>query len=218
MAKSCTEIQTQLEPERLNISEFEVMCEEGNIRAEWIAFRCVGYDGALCDAFSADEGRSSRSHVVEVPQGRENNLKRKSSVKEEDEDDDMSMKRLKRSDSLWIGMRSMVQMIMQQGNIDYSYLANPLLYLHTYYYIYNTSTILSSGTFRVLSFRLRNHHATTAKPRIMDSSEELVQVLTKALKDTQRRVKELEAQLSQQQELYSNAIEHHQVGRILASI
>lgn len=96
MAKSCTEIQTQPEPERLGISQFEVMCEEGNIRAEWIAFRCVGYDGALCDAFSAEGGRSSRSHGRE-----ENSLKRKSFVKEEDEgEDDISMKRVKRSDSL----------------------------------------------------------------------------------------------------------------------
>lgn len=100
MAKSCTEIQTQPEPERLGISEFEAMCEEGNIRAEWIAFRCVGYDGALCDAFSAEGGgRGSRSHGREENR-EENSLKRKSFVKEEDEDDDISLKRVKRSDSL----------------------------------------------------------------------------------------------------------------------
>jgi len=105
MAKACCEIQTQPEADRLGVAEFELVCDEGSIRVEWIAFRCVGYDGALCDALAGDSSDEDRSRSPrlrlksEEVSSREG--KRKLSVKEEPEDEigAPNMKRVRRADT-----------------------------------------------------------------------------------------------------------------------
>ncbi|KAF5371055.1 hypothetical protein D9757_010312 [Collybiopsis confluens] len=65
MAQACYEIQTQSESDWISVADFEALCDDGKIRAEWISFRCVGFDQMLCDAFT----RTSESEEVEMIEG-----------------------------------------------------------------------------------------------------------------------------------------------------